>query len=302
LALLFLGLFVFGTSLCVLNVAMNTHAVRVEREYGRPIMASFHAAYSVSAGLGAALGGISAALGAGPGLTFTFAAAAFGVVTLIIRRPLISGPVLSQSDNHVKQVSKTPEFPWRIVYLGVLALCGALTEGAVGDWGGIFLSSSLHVKLGLAASGFTVFSFSIAAGRATGDRLAQLFGAIWTVRSGALLAAVGLGAALVSRNPVVGVLGFAAMGIGLSCLVPQVMSATGNIDPARSGGNIARVGSLSTIGNLLGPVLIGSVAAGVGLPGALWIPVALSLMIAACAGAVAPAGARIPAATQEADR
>ena len=295
LASLFLALLAFGASLCVLNVAMNAHAVRVERGYGRPLMASFHAAYSVFAGIGAALGGLSVALGAGPGLTLVFAAALLGSAGLIACRPLVRASLPPRADQHTREEKEARVFAWRIVYLGLLALCGALTEGAVADWSGIYLSSNLNVKIGVAASGFTVFSLAIAVGRSFGDRLARRFGPSRMVRSGALLAATGLGAALISENPIAGVLGFAAMGIGLSCLVPQVMTTTGNIDPVHSGKNIARVGSLSTIGNLTGPILIGAVAGVVGLSSALWIPVALSLVIAACASAVAPAGTR-PAA------
>jgi MFS family permease len=92
---------------------------------------------------------------------------------------------------------------------------------------------------------------------------------------------------LISGDLAGGLLGFAAVGVGLSCLVPQVITAAGNLDSARSGRYIARVAGLSSIGNLTGPVLIGAVASAIGLPKALAIPVALSLAVAACATAVA---------------
>ncbi len=199
----------------------------------------------------------------------------------------------------IRRESGARNFPWPLMLLGILALCGALTEGAVGDWSGIYLSSDdLHLNTGIAASGFTVFSFSVAVGRAIGDRLTRRFGPIWVVRSGALLAALGLGIALITQNPVTGVLGFASMGVGLSCLVPQTMTATGNIDAAYSGANIARVGALSTVGNLLGPVLIGAIAAEASLPKALWVPVGLSIMVAIFANAVGPAGKQLPTGGQ----
>jgi MFS family permease len=85
------------------------------------------------------------------------------------------------------------------------------------------------------------------------------------------------------------VLGFACLGAGLSCIVPQVFSAAGSRDPERAGQAIARVASLGFLGFIIGPILIGGVAVLVGLPAALAIPVALVLAVAAAAPALRPA-------------
>ncbi len=49
-----------------LDVSMNSHAVAVEERYGRPIMSSFHAAFSFGALGGSVVGGLVAAAGVGP--------------------------------------------------------------------------------------------------------------------------------------------------------------------------------------------------------------------------------------------
>nr|WP_043625580.1 hypothetical protein [Nonomuraea candida] len=50
------ALLLFGAVHGVLDVAMNAGAVQVERAYGRPIMSSFHAVYSLGGFAGAAAG------------------------------------------------------------------------------------------------------------------------------------------------------------------------------------------------------------------------------------------------------
>ncbi|MDA0631804.1 MFS transporter [Nonomuraea sp. MCN248] len=283
-------LLLFGASLCVLNIAINAAAVHVERDYGRPIMASFHAAYSIGGGVGAAFGGICAGLGAPPGLTFVLAAVCVAGITGIARGP-IGDPGAPAADEGTSRTHGPPSRLSRsTTLLGLLALCGSLAEGAIADWSGVYLQDSLGTSAGFAASGFAVFSVFIAAGRVVGDRMAARYGPVRLVRGSGLLAAAGLGLGLVSAHPAGALVGIAAAGAGLSCLVPQVITAAGNAQAARSGRNIAKVSALSSVGNLSGPVLIGAVATATGLPSALAIPVALAFAMAAFAGAVAPAG------------
>ena len=109
------------------------------------------------------------------------------------------------------------------------------------------------------------------------------------VRGCALLASAGLVAALCTRSPVGAVIGFAASGAGLSCTIPQFLSAAGHADPQRPGSGIARVARLGYLGLVGGPALIGGFASVAGLPAALCIPVVLGLGVACCAAIVLPA-------------
>lgn len=58
---LVVALVLFGASNGALDVSMNAQAVVVEKEYGRPIMSSFHAAFSFGGLTGAVVGGLIAA-------------------------------------------------------------------------------------------------------------------------------------------------------------------------------------------------------------------------------------------------
>jgi hypothetical protein len=132
---------------------------------------------------------------------------------------------------------------------------------------------------------------TMTAGRAVGDGLIRRFGTVPVIRCCGLLAAAGLTAALVSRNPGAAVGGFAVFGAGLSVVVPQVFAAGGRANPARPGSGLAKVVGLGYAGLAAGPAVIGAAASQVGLHRALGIPVLLTLWIAVGAAVLAPRGA-----------
>ncbi|MET0492941.1 MAG: MFS transporter [Actinoplanes sp.] len=289
LATLSLALFVFGVVHGVLNIAMNARGVEVERAAERPIMSSFHAVYSIGGFLGAVVGGGFAAGGAGPLGTFAFVAAAGAVLALLSHRwsaglpPLPAAPFSPAA--HPSPASR-PGALSGVLVLGGLALCALVGEGAAADWSTVYLRDSLHSSEGFAAAAFAAFFIAMTAGRLAGDRLTARFGAVRLVRGCGLLAAAGLGTALLVPHPVAGVIGFGFLGAGLSCVAPQVFSAAGHRNPHRPAQAIARVASIGWLGFFAGPVLIGGAAQAFGLPVALVIPVLLALLVALAAGAL----------------
>lgn len=177
----------------------------------------------------------------------------------------------------------------RLTGLGLLAMCCLITEGAAANWSGVYLRGNLGAPRGYAAAGFAGFSLAMAAGRLAGDRLAARYGPVVLVRGSGLLASAGLAAALCGHSPAGAVLGFAACGGGLSCTLPQFLSAAGHADPEHPGGGIARVAALGYLGLVGGPALIGGCASVTGLPAALFLPVGLGLCVAYFGAIVVPA-------------
>ena len=172
--------------------------------------------------------------------------------------------------------------------LGLLVLSCLIVEGAAGSWSGVYLRDDLGAPRSYAAAGFAGFSLAMAVGRIAGDRLAARYGPACLIRGCGLLASAGLAAALCTRSPAGAVIGFAACGGGLSCTVPQFMSAAGHAGPGGPGAAIARVASLGYLGLVGGPVLIGGFASVAGLPAALCIPVALGVCVASFGALVIP--------------
>ncbi|GGL51146.1 MFS transporter [Planomonospora parontospora] len=273
LAALALALFVFGAVHGILDVAMNANAVEVERAAGRSLMSSFHAVFSIGGFVGAATGGLLAATALSPALTFT------AVATVIAGMALWASRWALAVDAGPASAETGPGGTGRgVLLLGMLAFCCMIGEGAAADWSSVYLHE-LSGSDGFAAAAYAAFSIMMTAGRLAGDRLAAAFGPVALVRGCGLLAATGLGAALLVNLPIAGVIGFACFGAGLSCIVPQVFSAAGRCDPARAGRALARVASLGYAGFLSGPVLIGGAAEVLGLSYALAIPVLLALFV-----------------------
>ncbi|WP_033338267.1 MFS transporter [Catenuloplanes japonicus] len=291
LATLAAALFVFGVVHGTLNVAMNARGVEIERAWGSPIMSSFHAAYSVGGFLGAAAGGAFAAAGAGPAVTFASVAV---VMAAVAAWAVSSGWQVHGQDHTATGVRQESGRLHGVLLLGALAFCALIGEGAAADWSTVYVRDSLGGSPALAAGAYAAFFAAMTAGRLAGDPLTARYGPVTVVRAGGLLAAAGLGIALLIGHPVAGVTGFGCLGAGLSTIAPQVFSAAGARNPDRPARAIARAASIGWLGFFAGPVLIGGGAALTGLPVALGIPVVLAAVIVLAARSVAT-GAPAPA-------
>ena len=274
------ALYIFGTVHGVLNVSMNVRAVELQHAYRRPIVSSLHAVYSAGGFLGAAVGGLLAHGGAGAAATFAAVGAAGIAVTVWAARWAM--PAQTSAADSASPADRAGG-THGISLLGVLVFCCLVGEGAAADWSAVYLRDSLGTTAGFAAAAYAAFSVMMMAGRLVGDRLAAAVGPVWLVRGSGVLAAVGLGAALLIGEPIAAVVGFGLLGAGLSGIAPQVFSAAGSRDPERAGHAIARVASLGFLGFVVGPVVIGALAELVGLPAALAVPVVLALFVAGTA-------------------
>lgn len=289
LATLAVALFVFGTVHGTLNIAMNANAIEVQRAWGRPIMSSFHAVYSIGGFLGAVIGGVCARAGLSAGVTFLMVGG--GVIVLAIWAALWSAPSTPSATAPAPSgpaTSSGPRLRYGLLFLGVLAMFALVGEGTAADWSAVYLRENLHTTAGFAASAYAAFSIMMTVGRLVGDRLAAALGPVSLVRMCGVLASVGMTAALLIDRPVAAVIGFGCLGAGLSCIAPQVFSAAGNRDPARAGRALSQVVSLGYAGFVIGPILIGGASTVIGLPRALEIPALLVLLVAAGATALRP--------------
>ena len=295
LAGLMAALAVFGAVAGLLDVSMNACGARLELGYGRPIMSSLHASYSIAGLGGAAIGGISAWLGASPLITFAVAAAALIVLGLLaaphVFIPAVTPPVERPGDPPRRSPRQIATVIW---VLGLLALCGQVGEGSAGDWSAVYLHADLGTSAGAAAVALGAFSVTMAAGRVAGDRLAALFGSVRLVRASGLVAGLGLAGGLLGGTAVAAIVGFALLGLGLAGIFPQIVTAAARLDPEQAGRNIGRIAAVSYSGLLSGPVVIGAIASGVGLRDALLVPAALALVVAAAAGVMKPARLAAP--------
>lgn len=274
------NLFLFGMAMSTMDVAMNAQAVEVEEHAQRPLMSTFHASFSVGGFVGAAIGAGMASLSIDPKTHFIVVAVGFLVLILITRGYLLAHqPTASDDeDNPVFQLPSRALLP-----LGIVAFAGAIGEGAMADWSGVYLSDIVNTDAGTAALGFAVFSILMTVGRLSGDYLAARFSAMPLVRFGGLIATIGLLLAIFMPQAVIVLIGFGLVGLGLSTVVPLAFSAAGRLPNVSASAGIAGVATIGYAGFLAGPPVIGLLAEVTSLQGALLIVAVLtaSLIITA---------------------
>ncbi|HET8524252.1 MAG TPA: MFS transporter [Thermomicrobiales bacterium] len=270
-----IALLIFGATTGSLDVSMNSQGVTVELQYGRPIMSSYHALFSLGGLVGAAAGGVIAGWGVAPGPHLVGAAVVLGVCALGISHWMLGA--------HADVVKHGPMFArptQALAALGVVAFCVLMGEGAVSDWSAIYLKRIVGTGPGLAAAGFAVFSLTMAFGRLGGDYLVNRVGPMVPVRVGGVVSATGVILAVLVPWPVSVLAGFALIGLGFSFVFPVVVSAAARTPGMPASVAIAAISTTGYFGFLVGPPLIGLTAEIVGLRAALLIVAMLAVLIA----------------------
>ena len=277
LATLTIALVPFGILAGLVDVAMNAQAVQVERAARRPIMSSLHGFWSVGLLASSGIASGLAAAGVSVRTNLVVAAAVLTVLSLLVPRGLLRD-VRSERTRD----SRRGRVALAVVALGIIGFCSFLGEGAAADWSGVYLHEDAGSSAALAALAFTAFAVGMVLSRFSADRLSARFGPVAVVRTGGIVAGLGLAVGLAIVEVPAVLVAFALLGLGLAPIVPTVFSAAGNL----SGGSWALgwVVTMSYVGMVLGPAVIGAVAHGVGLRAGLVIPAALALVAAALAG------------------
>jgi MFS family permease len=275
MATLLLAVTVVGAANGVLDIAMNTQGVAVERKLGTRLFSSLHAAFSFGVLAGAGSAAAVAAAGIDPLPHLAVDGAVSAGLAVVLARGLLRDEGRADGPRFARPSR-------RLAALGAIAFCALMAEGAVFDWSGVYLADETGAAAGAAPLGLTAFSLTMGAGRLVGDAVAGRIGAGTAVRAGALTAAVGLGLALAVPEPVPAIAGFAVMGAGLSVLFPLALRAAG-MEGEGAGPALAAVSTVGYVGFLAGPPLIGSLADASSLRAALSLVGALCL-VAALAG------------------
>jgi len=267
-----LMLLVFGASYGCLNVAMNSIAVDLVAALRRPVMPRFHAAWSFGGLAGAVLGGLLAPhlspvrhllLVALAGLLVS-AVAGCTLLTVVPRLPADTAgrDGAAPADRQGSAWRRTLGTGRAVGVFGLIALCAAYDEGAIGDWGALHLRQDLGAGAGLAAAGYAAFALAEATGRLSGTSLLEHMGRTRVLVLGGLTACAGVLVASLAPDVWLALAGFAATGLGLANLFPAAIARAGLL--AGSAG-VALTSLLGYSGFLLGPPAIGFLAGEFGL-------------------------------------
>ena len=279
-ALLAPALVLFGAAYGATDVAMNGWATEVEAAKGRPILSSFHAAWSLAGGLGAVTGLIFA------GIAPLWHFAAVGLPAALVTGWLCRTPW----DSHVTEDGPVFALPrGGLVLVGVVALASALAEGAVADWSALYLVETLSQSEARAPLGYAAFSVAMVAIRLSGDRLIARLGPVVATRASGIAAVTGATLIALAPSLAVALPGFALLGLGLGVIFPLAFSRAARSRSMPAGQAIAAVATLGYGGILIGPPLIGWISALTDLRFGMGTLAALALLIVVFARAMRPA-------------
>ncbi|QNE17623.1 MFS transporter [Kribbella qitaiheensis] len=282
-----LTLMLFGFGNGSIDVAMNSHAVVVERAYPRPIMAAFHAMWSIGGAFAALIGAAALRGGVDTAITLSACGLLCIVVSLLAARFLIE----AGTEEPVEAMAEVPaqKPPAKLVWqLGALAFGLMLAEGVANDWAALQFRDVIGTSTSTAAYAYGAFAVAMTVGRFATDRVAALIGPAAIVRYGAALAAIGLTTVIFVPWVPVGLIGWALFGLGLSGGVPQLFTAAGNLDRRASGALMAKVVGLGYVGLLAGPAVIGGLTHWVPLNVAFALPVLLCIVTVLAADVLKP--------------
>ncbi len=269
-----LALMALGFANGSIDVGMNAQAVVVERGYPRPIMAAFHAMWSIGGAFAALIGAATLRADVPTEVTLGLAGVVCVVVSLVASRYLIE----ATTEEHEEQEDRAKP-PAKLVWaLGGLAFGLMLAEGVANDWAALQFRDILGTSVSPAAYAYGAFAVAMTVGRFLTDRVAAVVGPAAIVRYGAAMAAVGLTIVIVVPWVPVALFGWALFGLGLAGGVPQLFTAAGNLDPRAAGALMARVVGLGYVGLLAGPALIGGLAHWMPLNIAFILPVVLCVL------------------------
>ncbi|MCG7391370.1 MFS transporter [Microvirga sp. ACRRW] len=235
-----------------LDISMNTNATVVEKAWGQAIMSSFHAFFSLGGLVGAAVSGLLIALNLSIFSTMLVSCILMGLLFLGAAFGMMSETEKMANEGHGFALPRGP-----VVIVAVLAMFCFIVEGAMVDWTAIYLETVAGVELKQAFIGFAAFSLTMTICRFLGDAVVRRLGRVRTMQLGGLLAAAGLGLAVLVPQPVAATLGFALVGFGLANLVPILFSTGAQIPGIAPSMGVAMVATLGYGGYLMGPPLIG---------------------------------------------
>ncbi|MEV4396018.1 MFS transporter [Nonomuraea sp. NPDC049607] len=261
---LFAIFLLYGASAGMCDVVMNAHGVTLERHLNKPVVSGLHGMWAVGSLAAGGLGTLAAQAGIDARLHLGVVAAVLVVLGGIAGRGLLpDGPRAADAP-----APRRFALPSRaILAVGVVGFCGTFAEGASSNWAAVYLTNVADAGPGAAAAGYTIFMLCMAGARLAGDRVVRLTGPVRAVRMGGIVAVAGGVLVVLARTPVLGVIGFALVGLGVAVVVPLVFTAAGNAGPT-PGEGVAGIATITYLSGLTAPALTGWVAGSVSYPAA----------------------------------
>jgi predicted MFS family arabinose efflux permease len=278
------ALFLFGASLGSLDVAMNLHAVDVERASEKPLMSGFHALFSIGGFLGS--GVITALLSRHiVPITSTIIGSIFLVLLIAFAMPRM----ISNREASSQSLFAVPKGV--VLVIALLAAISFLVEGALLDWSALLLVGQRLLSPARGGLGYMLFSIAMTFSRLLGDRVVGRFGDRVVLTLSGLVACLGFCILLLSPFAFTALASFILIGLGAANIVPILFRLAGTQHSMPKGLAVAALTTAGYGGLLMGPAVIGFLSKGIGLHNAFWFLATLLVCVPALSKYVTTKGA-----------
>jgi MFS family permease len=251
----------FGSSRNLFNVSTNAQAVSVQRLYDKSIITTFHGIWSVAGFAGAALGFVMVSFNIAPNWHLPVVGISMMALSLFAFSNTLYEPVAEQQEK--KPVFSLPDK--FLIKFSVIAFVSMACENTMYDWSGIYFEKAIHASKQTATAAFVFYMIAMTAGRFLGDRFVGRIGIKRILFYSGLLISTGLLTAVLLPYIIPAIIGFILVGLGVSCIVPLVFSLAGKSTSMSSARALASISTISYLGFLIVPPLVGFIAEAAGI-------------------------------------
>ena len=256
-------LYMFGLAGNLNNISINTQGIAAEHLYQRPIMASFHGMWSLAGFCGALIGLLMINLKVPYNIHFIIVILAVWLVLWINYPYLLEGIKTGSGADQRRKFFSKPD--GMLLQLGIIGFCSMASEGAMFDWSGIYFKDVVKAPASLVVLGYTSFMIMMATGRFMADYVISRIGRIRMLQIAGIMVSTGLFTSVLFPYLIPSTIAFMLVGLGVAGIVPTVYSTAGKHTKIPPGIALATVSSVSFLGFLMGPPMIGYISEIAGL-------------------------------------
>ena len=269
---LIIGVALFAFCTRIANISVNTQSITLQKQREKKIIGSFHGLWSLGGLVGALVSTLMVQAGVMMVDHFLYVSI-FSLVLGIVSYPFLIARDKSEIGNKLI-LGKPDKY---ILYLGLMVFFGALCEGGMFDWSGVYFKEVVGEEI--FTLGYLIFMAFMALSRFYSDRLTDRIGMPKTYILGASIVTIGMFLAIVFPFYWPVLIGFSLVGIGVAAVFPMTFSLAGSSKKYSPGMAISIISTYGIAGMLIGPPLVGYIAHAVGLQYAFVLFILSGLML-----------------------
>lgn len=253
IGMLIIAVFIFSFSMRILNIAINTQSISIQKNFVRKIIGSFHGLWSSGGLIGVLFSTLMVKMDVSI-QSHTIAAAIISVVIGFAAYPFLLRNDRSPVGN--KLIIGKPDKT--ILLLGLMVFFAAVCEGGIFDWSGVYFKEV--VKEELFTLGFLIFMVFMALSRFLSDYLIERLGMQRMYLISSSLISIGILTLVVFPFFWPAIIGLSITGIGVAAIFPMTFMLAGTTKKYAPGMAVSIIATYAIVGMLLGPPLIGYIA------------------------------------------